>query len=102
MKAAAPMSAKQMHCLNAADARDPGVLMGKPAAGCEFANRRDNGINYRFDVVCKGPSADVSGKGDMRYTRDLLEGDIVLRMGIPGSIMETSSHIRARRLGPCR
>jgi hypothetical protein len=95
-----PTTAKQTQCLSAADARDPSKLFGTPGAGCEFKNRRDNGSEYRFDISCGG-AAKVEGSGAMRYSRDALEGEIVLRVNPGGQAMETRSTIKAKRLGAC-
>ena len=94
-------TSKQTQCLSAEDARDPSKLFGSPGAGCQFSNRRDDGSSYRFEISCSGAAA-MNGSGEMRYSRDALEGEIVVRVASGGQTMETRSRIKARRLGPCR
>ena len=92
---------RQTQCLRAEDGRDPAKLFGSPGAGCEFTDRRDDGSTYRFTISCTG-AASVSGSGEMRYSRDTLDGEIVLRMSQGGQSVETRTSMRARRVGPCR
>lgn len=92
---------QQTQCLRAEDGRDPAKLFGSPGAGCQFSNRRDDGSSYRFDISCTGPTP-LSGGGEMRYSRDTLDGEIAIRIGAGAQSMETRSRIRARRVGPCR
>ena len=93
-------TAKQAQCLRGEDARDPAKLFGSPGAGCEFTDRRDDGSTYRFRISCSG-AASLSGSGEMRYSRDALEGEIVLRLNDGTKNIETRTAIRARRTGPC-
>lgn len=99
--AAGGATTRQTQCLSAEDARDPSRLFGSPGAGCQFGNRRDDGSTYRFEIACTA-AAPLSGNGEIRYSRDTLEGEIVLRVGAGAQSMETRSRIKARRLGPCR
>lgn len=95
-----PTSGKQTRCLTAAEARDTSNLFGTASPGCEFKNRNDNGSVYRFEIVCSG-AAKAEGAGEMRYSRDSLDGEFVLRVNPGGQTMETRSRIKARRLGAC-
>lgn len=93
-------TARQTQCLRAEDGRDPAKLFGNPGAGCEFADRSDDGSTYRFRISCGGAAA-ISGSGEMRYSRDALDGEIVLRVSQEGKELETRTRIKARRVGPC-
>jgi hypothetical protein len=96
---AAPV--KQVQCLSAADAKDPANLIGSPGAGCAFGNRRDDGATFSFDVTCNA-GAPLSGSGTLRYARESLDGEIVVRMKQGEQQMEVRSILKAKRLGPCR
>lgn len=100
MQGMPPAVAKQTRCLSSAEARDASNLFGTPSQGCEFKNRNDNGSRYSFDIVCGG-AVKAEGSGEMRYSRDSLDGEIVLRVNPGGQTMETRSRIKARRLGAC-
>ena len=91
---------KQTQCLTAEDARDPSKLFGTPGAGCEFSNRMDNGSTYQFDIACRGATP-MTGRGEMRYGRDALEGELVLNLKLEGKDTELRSSIKAKRLGAC-
>lgn len=93
-------SVKQSQCLRAEDARDPAKLFGSPGAGCQFIDRQDTGSAYRFKIVCSGPTA-VEGAGEMRYSTDSMDGQIVLNMSREGQNVQTRTAIKARRTGPC-
>ncbi len=93
---------EQTQCLTAAEARDPARLFGGSGAGCAFTNRRDDGATYRFELSCASGMAQVSGSGEIRYTSDTLQGELLMRLGAEGQALEMRSHIQARRLGPCR
>ena len=80
--------------------RDPAKLFGSPGAGCEFIDRKDDGATYRFRIACSGDTT-VTGTGEMRYSRDAIDGQIVLNMAREGQKVETRTAIRARRTGPC-
>ena len=90
----------QTQCLRAEDARDPSRLFGSPGGGCEFTNRQDSGTVYRFNISCPG-TANLTGRGEMRYSHDAMNGELVLRMQIEGKDTEMRTSIKARRLGPC-
>jgi len=92
---------KQTQCLTQEDARDPSRLFGTPGAGCEFSNRMDNGSTYQFDISCTGATP-MTGRGEMRYARDSLEGELVLDLKLEGKATELRSSIKARRLGDCK
>ena len=91
---------KQSQCLTAEDGRDPAKLFGNPGAGCEFTDRQDTGTLYTFKIVCSGATT-VSGSGEMRYSHDSMDGQIVLNMSREGQNVQTSTSIHARRTGPC-
>ena len=91
---------RQSQCLSAEDARDPSKLFGSPGAGCQFTDRQDTGSAYRFKIVCSGPTQ-VSGSGEMNYSHDSLDGQIVLDMSQGQQKVETRTTIKARRTGPC-
>ena len=94
------MPIKQVQCLRAEDGKDPAKLFGSPGGGCQFTDRQDTGSSYRFRIVCAGPTQ-VEGSGEMRYTRDTMDGQIVLNMTRQGENVQTKTSIRARRMGPC-
>ena len=94
-------STKQVQCLSAEDAKDPANLIGNPGAGCAFNNRRDDGSTFRFDVACT-TGAPLSGSGTLRYARETLDGEIVVRMKQGEQQIEVRSLLKAKRLGPCR
>lgn len=95
------MAIKQVQCLRAEDGKDPAKLFGSPGAGCEFVDRADTGSMYRFRIVCSGPTQ-VDGSGEIRYTPDALDGQIVLNMSQGGQNVQTRTSIRAHRTGPCQ
>ena len=90
----------QVQCMKAEDARDPSRLFGSPGGGCSFSNRQDSGTVYRFEISCPG-SVQLTGSGEMRYSRDAMDGDLQLRMKLEGQDTELRTTIKARRLGPC-
>jgi Protein of unknown function (DUF3617) len=94
-------SVKQVQCMSAADAKDPANLIGGPGPGCAFSNRRDDGSTFRFDVSCTS-GAPLNGSGELRYARDTLDGEIVMRVKQDEQAMEVRSVLKARRIGPCR
>ena len=95
------MPIKQVQCLSAEDGKDPAKLFGSPGSGCRFTDQRDTGSAYHFRISCSAPTA-VSGAGEMRYTRDTLDGQIVLDMKQQGGqSVQTKTTIKARRTGPC-
>jgi hypothetical protein len=94
----APM--RQQQCLRGEDGRDPQKLFGDPGAGCQFTDRTDTGSSYRFRIVCSGPTQ-VDGSGEMRYSHDAMDGQIVLNMSRDGQKVQTTTTIKARRTGPC-
>ena len=94
-------SIKQLQCLTAADVKDPAGLIGSPGAGCAFGKRSDDGSTFRFEVSCNS-GAPLSGNGALRYTRDTLDGEIVVRLKQGEQSLEVRSVLKARRLGPCR
>ena len=96
--AAAPM--KQTQCLSADEARDPSKLFGSPGVGCQFTDKQDTGSSYRFNIVCSGPTQ-VSGTGQMNYSHDSLDGQIVLDMAQGDQKVQTRTSIKAHRTGPC-
>ena len=91
---------KQSQCLRAEEAKDPSRLFGSPGAGCQFVDRQDTGSSYRFNIVCSGPTQ-VTGTGEMNYSHDSLDGQIVLNMAQGEQKVETRTTIKARRTGPC-
>ena len=91
---------RQSQCLRAEDAKDPAKLFGSPGAGCQFVDRQDTGSTYRFNIVCSGPTQ-VSGTGEMNYSHDSLDGQIVLNMSQGEQKVQTKTTIKARRTGPC-
>ena len=91
---------RQSRCLRAEDGRDPAKLFGDPGGGCQFVDRTDSGSTYRFRIVCSG-AAKVDGTGEVNYSRDAMNGQIVLNMTQDGQNVETRTSIRARRTGPC-
>jgi hypothetical protein len=91
---------RQNQCLRAEEAKDPSKLFGSPGAGCQFIDRQDNGSTYRFNIVCSGPTQ-VTGTGEMNYSRDNLDGQIVLNMAQGDQKIQTRTTIKARRTGPC-
>ena len=93
-------SMKQSHCLRAEDGRDPAKLFGDPGAGCQFTDRTDTGAMYRFRITCSG-ATQVDGTGEVRYSRDAMDGQIVLNMTNQGQSVQTRTAIKARRTGPC-
>ena len=93
-------SVKQSHCLRAEDVRDPSKLFGDPGAGCQFGDRSDSGSVYRFKITCSG-ATQVDGTGEVRYSRDAMDGQIVLNMVNQGEKVQTRTSIKARRTGPC-
>jgi hypothetical protein len=93
-------SVKQNHCLRAEDGRDPAKLFGDPGAGCQFTDRSDTGSMYRFKIVCSGATK-VDGTGEVNYSRDTMNGQIVLNMTNQGQSVQTRTSIKARRTGPC-
>ena len=101
MPGAPPATAKQTHCVTAEDAKDPGKLFGNPGGGCDFRNRQDTGSVYSFEIACSG-AAPLAGTGEIRYGRDTMDGEIVLKMNAEGKAMETRSRIKARRTGACK
>jgi hypothetical protein len=90
---------KQTQCLTAEDARDPSRMFGTPGAGCQFSNRQDNGSTYQFDISCTGATP-MTGRGEMRYGQDSLNGELVLHLKLEGKDTELRSSIKAKRLGP--
>ena len=94
------VTAKQMQCLRAEDARDPSRLFGSPGPGCQFGKRSDDGSTFRFEISCSGP-APVAGAGQVRYARESMEGQFVIRVGAGEQSIETRTSMRARRVGPC-
>jgi hypothetical protein len=92
---------KQVQCMSADDAKDPTNLIGSPGVGCAFISRRDDGSRFRFEISC-GAGAPLSGAGEIQYTRDTLDGEIVVRVKQGEQTMEVRSVLKARRLGPCR
>ena len=93
-------SVKQNQCLRAEDAKDPSKLFGSPGAGCQFTDRKDTGSSYHFNIVCSGPTQ-VSGIGEMNYSHDKLDGQIVLNMVQGTQKVQTRTSIKAHRTGPC-
>ncbi len=91
---------KQSKCLRAEDGRDPAKLFGDPGGGCQFTDRSDTGSTYRFRIVCAGATK-VEGTGEVNYSRDAMNGRIVLDMSQDGQNVQTRTTIRARRTGPC-
>lgn len=91
---------RQSQCLRAEEARDPSKLFGSPYAGCQFVDRQDSGSTYRFNIVCSGPTQ-VSGSGEMNYSHDDLDGQIVLEMSQGEQKVQTKTTIKAHRTGPC-
>ena len=94
-------SIKQLQCMSADDAKDPAKLIGSPGAGCAFGKRSDNGSTFRFEISC-ATGAPLTGNGELRYARDTLNGEIVMRVKQGDQSLEVRSVIKARRLGPCR
>jgi hypothetical protein len=94
-------SIKQTQCLTPEEARDPSKLFGTPGAGCQFSNRMDNGSTYQFDIACSGPTP-MTGRGEMRYSQDALDGELVLNLKLEGKDTELRSRIKAKRLGACK
>ena len=91
---------RQQQCLRGEDGRDPQKLFGDPGGGCQFVDRSDTGSSYRFRIVCGGQTQ-VEGSGEMRYSHDAMDGQIVLNMSREGQKMQTRTTIKARRTGPC-
>jgi hypothetical protein len=91
---------RQSQCLGAEEARDPSKLFGSPGAGCQFVDPKDTGSTYRFNIVCSGPTQ-VTGTGEMNYSHDNLDGQIVLDMAQGDQKIQTRTTIKARRTGPC-
>lgn len=96
-----PGAVKQVQCMSAIDARDPAYLIGGPGPGCAFNNRKDDGSTFSFDVACTG-AAPLNGSGTLQYSREALNGEIVVRMKQGEQSLEVHSIIKAKRLGPCR
>ena len=93
-----PTTAKQSQCITAEEAKEPGKLFGNPGGGCDFRNKRDDGSVYRFEIVCTGATP-VTGSGEMRYSQDTMDGEIVLKMSGGPQPLETRSRIKAKRNG---
>jgi hypothetical protein len=97
-----PGAAVSTRCITAEQARDPAkVLSDVGARGeCEFANQRDTGSEFTFDVSCKG-RVPLRGSASMRYTAQTIDGNVDLDGEAQGMQFSTRSQISARRLGPC-
>lgn len=102
MPGVAAETIKQSQCLSAADVKDPAKLLGSPGPGCAFGKRSDSGAAFRFEISCDREGAPLTGGGELRYTRDTIDGEIVMSVKDGEKTLEVRSQIKARRLGPCR
>ena len=94
-------SIKQVQCMTAVDAKDPANLIGGPGPGCAFNNRKDDGSTFSFDVACTS-GAPLTGSGKLQYSREALNGEIVVNMKQGEQSMEVRTLLKAKRLGACR
>ncbi|HLX79769.1 MAG TPA: DUF3617 family protein [Burkholderiales bacterium] len=97
-----PNAIRQSQCLSAADAKDPAKLLGNPGQGCAFGNRSDSGSVFHFEITCEREGSALSGSGELRYTRDAIDGDIVMRVKQGEQTLEVRTAVKAKRVGPCR
>ena len=89
-------------CITREQAENPEKLLADAAARgeCQFSNQRKTGIQFSFDVRCAAPLP-MQGSGTMRYTPEVMEGDLDLAGEMRGMRFKTRSHLNGRRLGPC-
>jgi len=92
----------RQRCISEEEAKNPGQILGDAGTrgDCQFSNQRDTGSAYSFDVRCTAP-VPVTGSGQMRYSRDTLDGTLDLASDVQGMKFTTKSQISARRLGAC-
>ncbi|MBC7802392.1 MAG: DUF3617 family protein [Candidatus Parcubacteria bacterium] len=93
---------KQSRCVKSEDIQNVAKLIGGAGAGCEFTNRQFDGATFRFDLSCAAAPVPMSGSGEVRYSTDVLDGQIQIRVGSATPPMELRSNLKARRTGPCR
>lgn len=91
-------------CLTAADARDPGRVLGgvanPGASGCTYTERSYSGNTFRFRMQCAG-TLGISSHGEVSFTATTLAGTITATAGQGGQKTEFSNLIRGRRIGGC-
>ncbi len=99
-----PGPMKVTQCLTAADARDPGRVLGgvssPGASGCTYTNKTDSGGTFSFTMQCGGAYA-IQSRGVVTYSADSMNGTITAVANIGGRKTEFTNRIAARRLGAC-
>lgn len=97
-----PMTMQQ--CLTAADAANPGRVLGPlanpGATGCTYTNRRFSGSSFQFSMTCAG-ALSLRTEGEVSYSADRMLGNITTTGNLMGQATRFGSSISARRLGGC-
>jgi len=100
--APAPFHIQQ--CLSAAEAREPGRLLGQianpGASGCEYADRNYSGNSFSFTLKCAGSYA-ITSRGQVTFTPDTMDGSIAATAEVEGKRVEMQNKVSARRIGSC-
>jgi hypothetical protein len=91
-------------CITAADAKDPGRLLGgmatPGATGCTYTDKSYSGDSFRFSMDCTGTYG-VKAKGEVSYDADNISGTIDTVSTLAGSRVEMQNRITGRRVGGC-
>jgi hypothetical protein len=100
----APEPLRLQQCLTAADAGDPGALLGgianPGASGCEYSDKSYSGNTFKFSMRCKG-GVGIQSQGEVSFTADSMNGTVSVVADVDGKKTELSNKVTARRLGGC-
>lgn len=99
-----PGPTTMQQCLTAADAANPGRVLGPlsnpGASGCTYTNRNYAGSSFRFSMTCAG-ALSLHTEGEVSYSATRMSGNITTTGNLMGQATRFSSAISARRLGGC-
>jgi hypothetical protein len=100
-----PPSYTITQCINAEDAKDPGMLfsqMGNPgASNCRYQDRNYHGGNtFTFAMTCKG-TYQLRSKGQVSFTKTTMDGTVSAVANVNDQDVETQNKLTARRISGC-
>lgn len=92
-------------CLSAADAADPGRLLGSVstpgASECNYTDKNYSGNTFTFSMQCGGGYA-IQSSGHVSFTTDTMDGTIESTATVAGKPVQTQNKISARRISGCQ
>jgi len=72
----------------------------QPGQECKFPETKVTGDTVTWKMECKGEGGEMKGTGEITYSGESFKG--TMKMQMPQSNMEMTSHMEGRRIGDCK